>query len=82
MKAAEHAGCVERTHERIRELFARESFGERFVTKVIGRARSRPDQNVNWSWSRKTRAWRQPISVFAASQAASSCARRLGPNRS
>jgi hypothetical protein len=37
MKAAENAGCVEETHKRIHELVARESFGERFVTKVLGR---------------------------------------------
>ena len=36
MTAAECAGCGERTHERIRELVARESWAERFVTKVIG----------------------------------------------
>jgi hypothetical protein len=37
MKAAENAGCKELTHKRIRDLVARESFGERFVTKVLGR---------------------------------------------
>jgi tetratricopeptide (TPR) repeat protein len=37
MNAAENAGCVEQTRQRIRELVARESFGERFVTKVLGR---------------------------------------------
>lgn len=37
MKAAEHAGCVGETKRRIFELVARESFGERFVTKVLGR---------------------------------------------
>lgn len=37
MKAAENAGCAEKTHKRIRDLVARESFGERFVTKVLGR---------------------------------------------
>ena len=37
MKAAENAGCAEQTQKRIHELVARESFGERFVTKVLGR---------------------------------------------
>jgi hypothetical protein len=37
MKAAEHAKCVDETKRRIRELVARESFGERFVTRVLGR---------------------------------------------
>jgi hypothetical protein len=37
MKAAENAGCLEQTHMRIRNLVAGESFGERFVTKVLGR---------------------------------------------
>jgi len=37
MKAAEHAGCVNETKRRIGELVARESFGERFVTRVLGR---------------------------------------------
>lgn len=37
MKAARNAGCVEQTQNRIRDLVARESFGERFVTKVLGR---------------------------------------------
>jgi hypothetical protein len=37
MKAAENAGCAEETHKRIHDLVARESFGERFVTKVLGR---------------------------------------------
>jgi len=37
MKAAENAGCVEQTQKRIQDLVARESFGERFVTKVLGR---------------------------------------------
>ncbi|MEN0064117.1 MAG: hypothetical protein AAGA48_18340 [Myxococcota bacterium] len=34
--AAENAGAADATHTRIRELVARESFGERFVTKVLG----------------------------------------------
>jgi len=37
MKAAENAGCAEQTQKRIRDLVTRESFGERFVTKVLGR---------------------------------------------
>jgi hypothetical protein len=37
MKAAENAGCTKETHERIHDLVARESLGERFVTKVLGR---------------------------------------------
>lgn len=37
MKTAEHAGCADETHERIHDLVALESFGERFVTKVLGR---------------------------------------------
>ncbi len=37
MKAAENAGCAEETQKRIRDLVTRESFGERFVTKVLGR---------------------------------------------
>ena len=37
MKAAENAGLAEQTQERIRALVARESFGERFVTKILGR---------------------------------------------
>ena len=37
MNAAEHAGCAEQTRQRIRELVARETFGERFVTRILGR---------------------------------------------
>ncbi len=37
MKAAENAGRAEETQKRIRDLVARESFGERFVGKVLGR---------------------------------------------
>ncbi len=37
MKAAENAGCAEETQKRIHDLVARESFGERFVTNVLGR---------------------------------------------
>ncbi len=37
MKAAEHADCADATKQRIRDLVARETFGERFVTKVLGR---------------------------------------------
>jgi len=35
-KAAENAGLAEETQKRIRDLVARETFGERFVTKVLG----------------------------------------------
>jgi hypothetical protein len=37
MKAAKNAGRAEETQKRIHDLVARESFGERFVTKVLGR---------------------------------------------
>ncbi|NVB38562.1 hypothetical protein G6O69_12035 [Pseudenhygromyxa sp. WMMC2535] len=37
MKAAEHAGVVEETRARIRALVSRETFGKRFVTRVLGR---------------------------------------------
>ena len=37
LKAAENAGCAEQTRQRIHDLVAQESFGERFVTKVLGR---------------------------------------------
>jgi hypothetical protein len=37
MNAAENAGCAKETQKRIHDLVARESFGERFVTKVLGR---------------------------------------------
>lgn len=37
LKAAENAGCAEQTRQRIHDLVARESSGERFVTKVLGR---------------------------------------------
>jgi len=37
MKAAENAGCGDKTRQRIRDLVAREAFGERFVTKILGR---------------------------------------------
>lgn len=36
MKAAENAGRADETRGRIRDLVARETFGERFVTKVLG----------------------------------------------
>ena len=36
MKAATNAGCAEQTHQRIQQLVARETFGERFVTQVLG----------------------------------------------
>jgi hypothetical protein len=37
MQAAENAGRTAAVRQRIRELVARETFGERFVTKVLGR---------------------------------------------
>ena len=37
MKAAENAGCADETQQRIRDLVTNESFGERFVTKILGR---------------------------------------------
>ena len=37
MQAAENAGCAKETHKRIHDLVARESIGERFVTKVLSR---------------------------------------------
>jgi len=37
MTAAENAGCKPETLERIRRLIEKESFGGRFVTKVLGR---------------------------------------------
>ncbi len=37
LAAAQHHGSVEATRERIRELVASETFGERFVTRVLGR---------------------------------------------
>ena len=37
MKAAEHAGVAEETRARIRDIVSRESFGERFVTRILGR---------------------------------------------
>lgn len=37
LKAAENAGIIEATREKIRELVAAETFGERFVTKILGR---------------------------------------------
>lgn len=36
MKAAAHAGVADETLSRIRELVSRETFGERFVTRVLG----------------------------------------------
>ena len=36
MKAAENAGRVEETRNRIRGLVMKETFGERFVTRVLG----------------------------------------------
>ncbi len=37
MTAAENVGRADETQRRIRDLVARENFGERFVTKVLGR---------------------------------------------
>ncbi len=37
MAAANNAGCVEATRRRIRDLVSQESFGECFVTKILGR---------------------------------------------
>ena len=37
MKAAENAGRADETQKRIQDLVARESCGERFITKVLGR---------------------------------------------
>ena len=37
MKAATQQGSAAATRERIRELVATETFGERFVTKILGR---------------------------------------------
>ncbi|MEQ9325285.1 MAG: hypothetical protein RIF41_39325 [Polyangiaceae bacterium] len=36
MKAAERAGVADETHARIRALVSRETFGERFVTRILG----------------------------------------------
>ncbi len=38
MAAAENAGCRPEAFERIRSLVAAETFGERFVTKILGQA--------------------------------------------
>ncbi len=37
MKAAANAGCEDETRARIRKFVAAETFGERFVTKILGR---------------------------------------------
>jgi len=37
MKAAENAGCRGEAFDRVRKLVAAEVFGERFVTKILGR---------------------------------------------
>ncbi|MEO0325394.1 MAG: hypothetical protein AAF447_20730 [Myxococcota bacterium] len=37
MQAAEHAGIVEETRARIRDLVSREALGERFVTRILRR---------------------------------------------
>ncbi len=36
MKAAENAGCVEETRERVRTLVSKESQGDRFVSRILG----------------------------------------------
>jgi hypothetical protein len=36
MKAAEQAGRAGEVRERIRALVARETYGERFVTRILG----------------------------------------------
>lgn len=45
MKAAENAGCKAETLERIRKLVAAEAYGERFVTRVLGRELGLNQQN-------------------------------------
>ncbi len=37
MKAAENAGCADEAQQRIRELVTKETFGDRFVTRILGR---------------------------------------------
>jgi hypothetical protein len=37
MRAASNAACAEAVERQVREIVARETFGERFVTKVLGR---------------------------------------------
>jgi hypothetical protein len=37
MEAAAHAGATDEVEERIRRLVRSETFGERFVTKILGR---------------------------------------------
>jgi len=37
MKAAEHAGVADETWARMRDLVSRETFDERFVTRILGR---------------------------------------------
>ena len=36
MQAAENAGCIDQTQQRIRDIVASETFGERFVTRILG----------------------------------------------
>lgn len=36
MKAAENAGVADETRARIRELISRETFGARFVMRILG----------------------------------------------
>lgn len=37
MEAAKNAGLEDQTHQRIRDIVAKETFGDRFVTKILGR---------------------------------------------
>ena len=37
MKAAEKAGCTHEVRDRVRALVASETYGERFVTRMLGR---------------------------------------------
>ena len=37
MAAAANAGCADETHQRIRTLVAGETYGERFITRVLRR---------------------------------------------
>jgi hypothetical protein len=36
-EAAKNAGLEDQTHQRIRDIVAKETFGDRFVTKILGR---------------------------------------------
>ena len=37
MQAAQNAGCPQETKNRIRVIVSREAFGDRFVTRILGR---------------------------------------------